>query len=269
MYGLFDFLSTPIVRRVNKYRREHGLPKLASPRDFGSPHAVISQLFPAFEFPRLRPRANLHLTGSFLKPEARAPVPFPYERLDGRPLVYASMGTQQNRQKTIFRTIAAACEDLPVQLVISQGRPDAEPIEDLKGSPIVVPFAPQLELLKRAALTITHAGLNTALESLAAGVPMVAIPITNDQPGVAARIVWSGAGECIPPRKLTAPRLRTAIERVLKEDSYRDAVKRLQADMERAGGASRACEIIESVAGSARSSSLQAQSSDRMQASVT
>src|SRR2546422_7887921 len=70
-------------------------------------------------------------------------------------------------------------------------------MEELAGEPIVVEFAPQLELLKRAALCITHAGLNTALECLSNGVPMVAIPITNDQPGVAARIEWTGTGEMV------------------------------------------------------------------------
>lgn len=248
-YWLFDVFATTILRRINRYRREHGLRALASPQEFKSPHATLSQLFPQFEFPRVHPSPKLHLTGPLSTPTARAPVPFPYERLDGRPLVYASMGTQQNRQRKIFEKIAAACAELPVQLVISQGRADAEPLEGLKGSPIVVPFAPQLDLLQRAALTITHAGLNTALESLAAGVPMVAIPITNDQPGVAARIEWSGAGEAIIPRWLTVPRLRSAIERVLHNPSYREAALRLQSDMKRAGGASRACDVIEQVVG--------------------
>src|SRR6266853_6737775 len=55
----------------------------------------------------------------------------------------------------------------------------------------------RLSLLKRAALCITHAGLNTSLESLAQGVPMVAIPVTNDQPGVAARIAYTKTGEFV------------------------------------------------------------------------
>jgi len=46
------------------------------------------------------------------------------------------------------------------------------------GSPLVVEYAPQLELLAKARLTITHAGLNTVLDSLSNGVPLVAIPIT-------------------------------------------------------------------------------------------
>ncbi|MFZ0710133.1 MAG: glycosyltransferase, partial [Terrimicrobiaceae bacterium] len=69
------------------------------------------------------------------------------------------------------------------------------PKRNFAGSPIVVPFAPQLELLRRAALTITHAGLNTALESLNQGVPMVAIPIPNDQPEVASRLEWLGGAK--------------------------------------------------------------------------
>ncbi|WLT39734.1 hypothetical protein NON20_10065 [Synechocystis sp. B12] len=68
----------------------------------------------------------------------------------------------------------------------------------LPGNPLVVNYAPQLELLQRTALTITHAGLNTTLECLNNAVPMVAIPIANDQPGVAARIAWAGVGNLFP-----------------------------------------------------------------------
>lgn len=56
-------------------------------------------------------------------------------------------------------------------------------------------IAPQFAPLEKATLAITHAGLNTALEALARGVPMVAIPITNDQPGVAGRLEWLGLAE--------------------------------------------------------------------------
>ena len=63
----------------------------------------------------------------------------------------------------------------------------------LAGDPLVVHFAPQLEILTRAALVITHAGLNTVLESLSEGVPLVALPLGNDQPGVAARLKARGA----------------------------------------------------------------------------
>jgi UDP:flavonoid glycosyltransferase YjiC (YdhE family) len=89
--------------------------------------------------------------------------------------------------------------------------------------------------------------LNTTLESLINGVPMVAIPITNDQPGVAARMAWTGGGEFVPLKKLSVPKLRTAIQQVLGEDSYKKNATRLLEAIRRAGGVSRAADIIEQV----------------------
>ena len=86
---------------------------------------------------------------------------------------------------------------------------------------IVVQRAPQLELLKRATLCVTHAGLNTTLEALAQGVRLVAIPITNDQPGVAARILASGTG-LFPLAQLNAEALRRLVDEVLGTPSYRE-----------------------------------------------
>ena len=79
------------------------------------------------------------------------------------------------------------------------------------GDPIVGSFALQLELLKRARLVITHAGMNKVLEALTQGVPMVAIPITNDQPGGVSRFACSGAGEVISVSELTLDGLIAAI----------------------------------------------------------
>ena len=158
------------------------------------------------------------------------------------------MGTLQNRLEFIFSTIASAADGLDAQLVISLGsrEQDAEALAArFAGKPIVVPFAPQLALLKRASLSITHAGLNTALESLSHGRPMVAIPITNDQPGVASRLEWLGVAEVAPPHRLTAPRLRAAIERVLHDPRYRENARRHQTEIARLDGVRLAADIAE------------------------
>jgi MGT family glycosyltransferase len=109
----------------------------------------------------------------------------------------------------------------------------------------VVPFAPQLALLERAALTITHAGLNTVLESLARGVPMVAIPITNDQPGVARRLEWLGLAEVVLPRQMTVERVRQAVERVLGDPVFRERARERSREIANLDGLNRAADIVE------------------------
>jgi MGT family glycosyltransferase len=108
-----------------------------------------------------------------------------------------------------------------------------------------VRYAPQLELLKRAAAVITHAGLNTVLESLAEGVPLVAIPLGNDQPGVAARIAARGAAIVITPSKLSATRLRAALQSVLQQQSFRSAATAIRDAMRAIDGKASAADIIE------------------------
>jgi zeaxanthin glucosyltransferase len=111
-----------------------------------------------------------------------------------------------------------------------------EQIGTLPGNPLVLEYAPQLELLSSATLTITHAGLNTALESLSAGVPMVAIPVGNDQPGVAARLKAAGVAEILPFQKLRADRLRPLVNKVLNDKTYRERAQALGAEIRKVDG---------------------------------
>ena len=98
------------------------------------------------------------------------------------------MGTLVNGLRNVYGTILEAASQFPeMQMVLSVGRNfNPDDLGQIPSNTIVVRAAPQIDLLKRAALSITHAGLNTALEALAQGVPMVAIPVGFDQPGVAA-----------------------------------------------------------------------------------
>ena len=241
------WIARPVTREIDAHRRQHGLPRK---REIGddSTLAQIAQQPAFFDFPRTRLPRCFHYTGPWHDHASGDAIPFPWERLDGRPLIYASMGTLQNRLEFIFSTIAAAADGLDAQLVISLGsrEQDAEALAArLAGTPIVVPFAPQLALLERATLSITHAGLNTALESLGRGLPMVAIPITNDQPGVASRLEWLGVAEVVQPNRLSVPRLRAAIERVLRDPRYRENARRHEAEIARLDGLRLAADIAE------------------------
>lgn len=245
-YTLLARAAKPLAELIAEYRREWKLPLHSHPNDNYSQLAQISNAPAEFEFPRQELPPWFHFTGSYHTPANRVSVAFPYEKLTDKPLIYASMGTLQNRLTWVFETIASACEELDAQLVISLGgsaKPESLP--NLPGNPLVVEYAPQLEVLEKATLMITHAGMNTTMECVKKGVPMVAIPVANDQPGVAARIAWTGAGELITLKKLNVPRLRNAVRQVLTKESYKQNALRLQAATLGAGGVSRAADIIE------------------------
>ena len=243
-YKMLFRKARPFLEMDDAQRHAWGLPSRL--QSLKTRLGDINQLPACFDFPR-KTNPRFFYTGPFLVGAARAEVPFPWDRLDGRPLIFAALGTLPGRVQA-FQIIAQASAGLDAQLVLSLSGGGVQPAElgGLPGNPVIVSYAPQLELIKRAALVITHAGLSTTLECLSFGVPMVAIPFTHDQPGVAARIAWHGAGEFVPHQKLSAPRLRGAMERVLLKSSCKKSAERLQAQIPR-DGLRQAGDIIERV----------------------
>lgn len=241
------FISSPLGKLIQAptktFFQEN---KLEFPETFNSPLAIICHQPKSFEFPRQELPEYFYFTGPYHTTTSRKKVNFPWEKLTGQPLIYASMGTLQNRLSNVFQMIAAACENLEAQLVISLGGSgNPEDLPALPGNPIVVSYAPQIELLQKATLTITHAGMNTTLESLTHGVPMVAIPVTNDQPGIAARIKWTGAGEFLELNQLTTDKLHQVVKQVLEIPSYRERAQQFKQEIANSGGTNQAIAIIE------------------------
>ncbi len=238
----------PILSIARGYAERVGL-KI----DWNNPYATISplawltQMPKEFDFESSHWPAQFHYTGPFHDGLGRIESDFPWDRLTGEPLVYASMGTLQNGLESVFQTIADAVgERSGVQLVLSIGPTlDPEKLSLLPPNCIVVKNAPQMELLKRATLCITHAGLNTALESLTQGVPMVAIPVSIDQPGVAARIAYMRTGAFLPIKNLTRARLSPLIDEVLSNPEYRQNAMKIKEAIVRTNGLEKAVDVIE------------------------
>jgi MGT family glycosyltransferase len=239
----------PKISVARAYAKQMGLDI-----DCADPLAGISQLGwltqtpKEFDFKSSHWPPQFHYTGPFHDGNARAEVEFPWEQLTGEPLIYASMGTLQNGLVSVFKTIVEAVGARPeMQLVLSIGPVlDPKQIESLPANAIVVNRAPQIELLKRSALCITHAGLNTVLESLTQGVPLVAIPVTNDQPGVAARIAYTKTGAFVPLPDLTTPRLSSLIDKVLSNPEYRQNANRMKQAIAETNGLEKAVDLLES-----------------------
>jgi zeaxanthin glucosyltransferase len=252
-YFALNRLSAPILDALNEQRIRWGLPLVDSFNDTCSPFAQISQQPQAFEFPRSRLPQTFHFCGPLRQPQKSLVLEknLALALESTLPLVYGSLGTIQNRKKELFWTMAEACSGLAVQLVIAHGGALTEAeAHSLPGRTLAVPWAPQPEVLRGAAVCITHCGMNTVLDALSQGVPCVAIPQAHEQPAIAQRLEWSSAGINLGIGKLSSARLSSGIATVLSELNFRTAAHRLQEDIVSAGGVRKAADICEQVASS-------------------
>ena len=248
----FEELRAPVVAIAQAYADQNELEiDLSNPVAASYELATITQTPKEFDFPIPELPPRFHYAGPLHDNEGREPIPFSWEKLTGEPLIYASMGTLVNGLKNVYRTILEAVSEFPeMQVVLSVGR-NVHPndLGPIPANTIVVPSAPQIELLKRATLCITHAGLNTTLEALAQGVPLVAIPIGYDQPGVASRIAYHGVGEFVDLDDLSKQRLSELIAKVTSNPSYRNKARWFQNVLREKPGLDLAADIIEEVFG--------------------
>lgn len=235
----------PIRRTLDHERRKLELGPL---RDLSKEFpclAHITQLPQCLDFEHVIESAAIYYSGPWVNTAARPQVDFPWHRIDGRPLVYATLGTTRNVQPSVFRMIAAACADLNVQLVIALGnRVDPASLANLPGDPLVAQFAPQLELIKLASVVISHAGPNTSFEALMEAKPMIVIPLAYDQPAIAARLAHFGIAEVLPFKRLSAQKLQRALSTILGDPTYKHAAQQMQTKLRSIDGVRRAADII-------------------------
>lgn len=247
VYLAGDLLSLfTLLDPINRFREANGLTALTNLESAYSRLAQLCQLPREFDFPREHLPAHFYYTGPWRDQYSKQSDTLPC-LLDDRPLVYASLGTVQNRKHQLFFLIAEACKDLPIQLVIAHGGAlSPQQVAALPGNPLALEWAPQVPLIARAALVVTHCGLNTVLDALEYGVPMVAIPLMHEQPAIGARLQRAGVARILPTREqTTAIDLRNAIQTVLQNEDFTGAARHLREAIRQSGGVSLAVQVIE------------------------
>lgn len=172
-----------------------------------------------------------------------------------RPIFYGSLGSMRhyNDRQDLFQVVLGALRDVDVggraSLVLSVGA--AEAVTAIGPQPphvLVRPYVPQLAVLQRAALFLTHAGSNSVYESLLYGVPMLMLPQGGDQPIMAEHVAAIGAGRWLRETDLDAESLRSHVEALLAAPEPTAQARALGQGLRDGGGIPRAVTLLEDFA---------------------
>lgn len=157
------------------------------------------------------------------------PAEFPWEKLDGKPIIYMALGTIFNDRPDVYKNCIEAFRYSDKQVVLSIGnKVNLEELGALPENFIVRSFVPQLEILKQASVFITHGGANSINEGLCCEVPMVVVPQAFDQFMGAIMVEEAGAGIYLRNSRAEACELKEAVRRVLDEKTYKDNCRRIK-----------------------------------------
>ncbi|MBD1207688.1 MAG: hypothetical protein H9535_04620 [Ignavibacteria bacterium] len=160
--------------------------------------------------------------------------------------IYISLGTLFNNNLPFYKMCIEALSGVDARVIMSIGKKIA--VQDLGTLPSNISaysFVPQLDVLRKSDVFITHGGMNSVHEALWFGVPTVIVPQAADQKFVSKRLDALGAGIRIAKDEVNAERLRNAVEKILTTQSYKEVSTKLGDTLRRAGGAQKAADEIQ------------------------
>jgi len=219
-----------ISRDLKKLARHFGYP--VSKIDFRVetwPRLLLPELvfFPEeLDFPRPRKPEGAFFIEAAVDIQRRD-GDFPWDQIDeDKPLVYCTLGSLlpfkfPARASQFFQTFMDAMAQRPaLQGVVTIGNYLKAGEFNCPGNVLIAAHAPQVEVLKRASLMVSHGGVTGVKESAFMGVPMLLIPVYYDEFGNAARVVYHGLGARLQLKEVSAVELGRLIDRLLKDSSY-------------------------------------------------
>ena len=213
---------------INKTRHAYGLAPVRGVHEqilrANEIHVLTSPVFD-FTSPAMPP--NVRYTGPELDdPSWVGSWQSPWPAADTRPLVLVGLSSTFQNQAVLLQRIVEALSTLDVRALLTLG--GAIDASEVQGAPnvVVVPSAPHRLVLPHTSVLVTHCGHGTTLKGLAAGVPLVCVPMGRDQDDTAARVVHRGAGVRLKPTA-SVNLIRAAVREVLTNSRYREAAQSL------------------------------------------
>jgi MGT family glycosyltransferase len=245
--------AVTVERDLNRLRKSRGLPRIRVDDLLRGRQILVDGAF-GLEYPRPLPSC-VAMIGPMLSSDVE---PLSAEvnawLADGPPVVYVNLGTLAVAPDGQLAKMRDAFDDegfralwilrAPQPASLRAPLPPGVRILEWGPPPVAILAHPNVKVF------VSHCGINSVHESLYAGTPIVGIPMLADQRDMAVRVVDAGVGLWLDKRRFTAAALRSAIVRVLREDSFRAGIPALQAAFAEAGGVRRAADLIERAAGS-------------------
>lgn len=163
-------------------------------------------------------------------------------------LIYISMGTVNNDMMPFYKRCISAFADTDYQVIMSVGNlVSMEEFGSLPANISVFSHVDQIAVLQQADAFVSHCGMNSVSESLYFGVPLIMLPQTSEQTGVAERVYQLGAG--IKLNKSDASSILDTINKIFEDDTYRQKAITLANGFKSCSGAKGAADKIINTAG--------------------
>ncbi|HEX6784431.1 MAG TPA: glycosyltransferase [Sphingomicrobium sp.] len=239
-WNITDLLMRSVNANIAANAKRLGISDRNRIEDCLSSLLQLAQIPRALDFPRSRLPQSFHYVGPFRRPSTGQS----FLAADSRPTAYATFGTLQGSRLSIFERLAAACDALKIRLVIALGGPHRGKLPLLAGKPLVHEWVPQDLVMNEIDLVLCHGGMNTTLDALASGLPLLVMPMAFEQPGIAARVERSGAG-LMASNRSQAMTFKKKIGRLLSERQFRKGALAMQGAIAASGGTKRAADLIE------------------------
>ncbi len=160
------------------------------------------------------------------------------------PTLFVSLGSVMT-DAAFYRTCLAAFGDGPWQVAMTVADQDTAALGTVPSNVDIRPRFPQLAVLRHAAAFISHAGMNSIMEALCHGVPLITFPQTPEQVANADRVRELGLGERLDATALTPEAVRDAVTRVSSSPAIRTNLDRMRRSIQDSGGVARGADEIE------------------------
>jgi len=215
--------------RVQEISARWGLPPFSDDAMF-VPSSLLNIVFMPREFhPAGDSFDDRYLfVGPSFGPRVRPTAALP-PRDPSRPFYYVTLGTAFSNQPNFFRLCLEALSSLDGHVLLSIGNHfDASVLGTIPDNATVATFVSQLDVLPGCTVFVNHGGMNSVMESLFHGVPMVVVPQIPEQACTAKMMTDAKLGVAIDPRVSSAEVLRDAVTKVARDVTVAENVRKMQ-----------------------------------------